>query len=117
VTPPDEEAELRRLRTTLEHLAWPASRQRDYLIGLGVAPLADELALEFDDAFRVVEAMPAMLGLSAAARESLLTVDRALDAMSKSDSGVWQVESLAGSTRWAEVRRLATVVLGELPSG
>jgi hypothetical protein len=117
VTPSNGETELRRLRAALEHLAWPAARQRDYLIGLGVAPLADELALEFDDAFRPVDTMPATLGLSAAAQESLLAVDHTLEAMSNSDSHVWQVDSLAGSTKWAEIRRLAAMVLGELPSG
>lgn len=38
----------------LRHLAAPAPDQIEYLTSLGVADLADELALEFDDSYRTI---------------------------------------------------------------
>lgn len=93
---------------------WPASRQRQHLIRLGVAPSTDELALDFDAAFRAVDIVADAPGISAAALESLRTIDRLLDQAGNGEPDVWHVSGLEGSGTWDKVRRLAADAIREL---
>jgi hypothetical protein len=77
-------AGLMRLRAALEHLSWPATRQREYLTKLGVAPSIDELALEFDDALRPISSQFDDLCLPVEVRELLTEIDKLLSDLSGS---------------------------------
>lgn len=83
------------LETTLDRLAAPADRQVEYLENLHVAPLVDELALEFDAAFAPLQprmaAMPEYTDLLAALED--------LDSELLNKSNEWYTSSLADSER------------------
>jgi hypothetical protein len=99
------------MRRTLENLAADATEQKRYLEGLGVSPMADELALEFDD-------ISSRLGL--AAEEHLVSPDtasmlhslnRTLAAMSgHANARLWSIDGLQ-SAEWDVVRREARAAL------
>jgi hypothetical protein len=94
-------------RTTVERLAAPAQEQESYLRRLGTAPSADELALEFSDAF-VVERE----GLYEPVREAALLLDMYLtDISGPQKADLWTVAALYGAMEWARVRQLAGDVL------
>jgi hypothetical protein len=96
---------MERLLTAVENLASPADRQKAYLVSLGVAPSADELALEFDDAMSGVSA-------EAALSEKLDAIGNQLAAMSgEENSHLWQMGALVKSPEWATVRTLAAEAL------
>jgi hypothetical protein len=97
------------LETVVRHLAAPPDEQIEYLAGLGTQGNADELALEFDDAYRPVRAqLP--LDLS----RGLDYLDGLLGRFSgQSNSEEWTVEALSRSSRWAEVREAARTILGD----
>ncbi len=101
---------MEQFRQTLVRLASSASEQESYLRTLGTAPSADELALEFSDAFAVVKEQ---LGESARAVSSRL--DRHLEEMSGRDYGdIWTVDALHAAPVWGQVRRLAREALHTL---
>lgn len=107
----------KRLRQAIEHLAMPATLQRTYLAELGVMPLVDELALEFDDAFRPVKGFPDKLQFADSVYDILVRIDQLLDEMStrKSESGApWRWEDLDQADSWANLRTLATRVLKDM---
>src|SRR5207248_10895643 len=92
----------------LERLASPPQAQIDYLRNLGVAPLADELALEFHDLHLLVPQLTAQRVLTQQQSEALDAVSRQLDAMSASqDTSLWMEDALRRHPAWVEVRRLA----------
>jgi hypothetical protein len=88
-------------------LAWLAS------LGLpGTPSVTDELALEFDDGYRLIPRFVANGWLSAESGGLLAPIDAALAAMSgPSNADVWAVEALESDPRWMEVRVLAREAL------
>jgi len=94
----------------LERLALPPQAQIDYLNHLRVAPLADELALEFHDLHLLVPQLVAQRVLTPQQREAIDAVSRQLDAMSAcQDTSLWREDALRRHPDWAEVRRLAAI--------
>jgi hypothetical protein len=108
---------LDRLTCAVEHLAWPADQQRVYLANLGVAPLLDELALEFDDAFKPIRAALYELGIDDSTRRDIGSIDLILTELteeSKIDDSVWNTAALDNDKRWLDIRQLAKTVQAEL---
>ncbi len=96
------------LMEALDHLALPAEKQIEYLVSLGTAPLADELALEFDDHWRAAT-------VAAPAWACLAELDRHLDAMSGSaHAALWTLDALRTGGGWEAVRRPAQRALDAL---
>jgi len=94
----------------LERLASPPQAQIDYLRHLGVAPLADELALEFHDLHLLVPQLAAQRVLTPHQSEAIDAVSRQLDAMSaRQDTSLWMEDALRRHPDWVEVRRLAAI--------
>ncbi|GAA2706163.1 hypothetical protein [Actinoplanes palleronii] len=78
-------------------------------------PLVDELALEFDDGFRLVPTFVERGWLNAAALPALTEIDQNLSSMSgQHNAGLWHVEALAGRTEWDQVRASARTALALL---
>ena len=89
------------LVSALQHLALPAEAQVRYLTEKGVAPSADELALEFDDAL-------AGASLSQRERGLLAPLDAYLTGVrGPRHAALWTTSALRTRSEWAEVRRLA----------
>ena len=94
----------------VERLALPPQAQIDYLRNLGVAPLADELALEFHDLHLLVPQLAAQRVLTQQQSEAIDAVSRQLDAMSAcQDTSLWMEDALRCHSDWVEVRRLAAM--------
>jgi hypothetical protein len=94
------------LKRILEILASNPEHQIQYLEDLGVAPLADELGLEFDDAVNLPSELPAEVG------DVLSMLDNKLSTMSGGDkSHLWQTQALSSAEEWQEVRQLAMEAL------
>ena len=94
----------------LARLASPPQAQIDYLRNLGVAPLADELALEFHDLHLLVPQLAAQGVLTHQQSEAIDAVNHKLDAMSAcQDTSLWIEDALRRHPDWAEVRRLAAI--------
>lgn len=97
-------------------LGLPADAQVSWLQRLfaDATPVVDELALEFDDGFRLVSTFIELGWLDAAALPALEQLDARLDAMSgERNAGLWQVDALARE-EWDRVRRLAREALSLL---
>ncbi len=94
----------------LVRLASPSQAQIDYLQHLGVAPLADELALEFHDLYLLVPQLAAQRALTHQQHKAVDAVSRKLDDMSTcQDTSLWMADALRSHPDWVEVRRLAAV--------
>ena len=95
------------LKAVLARLSAPASEQIKYLTSLGVADLADELALEFDDIYRprARELEHVSPDAAAACRE--------LDRLLSGDQLGWRFVDL-DSARWDEVRAAAATANASL---
>ena len=94
----------------LQRLASPPQAQIAYLRHLGVAPLADELALEFHDLYLLVPQLTAQRVLTRQQSEALDAVSRQLDAMSAcQDTSLWLEDALRRHPDWVEMRRLAAI--------
>ena len=97
--------------SAVQHLAMPAEAQVRYLTDKGVAPSADELALEFDDAL-------AGASLSAVVEDRLGSLAAYLSRMSgPQHASLWTTEALRVRSEWAEVRRLAQQALRAMGVG
>lgn len=97
------------LGEVLDRLAAPAAAQWSYLTNLGVAPSLDELALEFDDAYR--PARPTLVGLRGSAL-LMQSCDAVGDALSSTGLG-WGFEDIDAAA-WRLVRdraQLAAVAI------
>ena len=108
---------LDRLMRAVEHLAWPADRQRAYLADLGVAPLLDELALEFDDAYKPIQADFRSLGIDDSTRQTIDSIDQILVELtqeSNMEGWAWDWAALHNDKRWLDIRRLAHAALAGL---
>ena len=98
------------LRQVLVRLASPSQAQIDYLQHLGVAPLADELALEFHDLYLLVPQLAAQKVLTHQQSKAVDAVSRKLDDMSTcQDPRLWVEDALRSHPDWVEVRRLAAI--------
>jgi hypothetical protein len=101
----------------LGRLASPSQAQIDYLQHLGVAPLADELALEFHDLYLLVPQLAAQRVLTHQQRKAVDAVSRKLDDMSIcQDTSLWTEDALRSHLDWVEVRRLASIAAKALHS-
>lgn len=97
------------LVAALQRLAADPAVQTAYLASLGVNPSLDELALEFDDAYRIVQPRFRELGVSPQAIARLARVDDALAKMSGArNAQLWESSALASSDAWAKLRSLAS---------
>ncbi|MEV4920791.1 hypothetical protein AB0K47_28780 [Streptomyces tirandamycinicus] len=107
-----QDASLRQLRASLERLSWPAERQLSHLKSLEVG--ADELALEFDDAFRLVRGQVAEEKLPKLAVEATQPIDDILVRMTNAGAEIWRSDALANSPEWAELRAQSSQALEAL---
>jgi hypothetical protein len=96
-------------------LALEAGAQVTWLNERGL-PLVDELALEFDDGFRLVPTFIERGWLNDAALPALIEIDEQLSSMSgERNADLWHVEALASRTEWDRVRASARTALALLP--
>jgi hypothetical protein len=78
-------------------------------------PQVDELALEFDDGFRLLPTFIERGWLNATAMPVLAEIDQRLSSMSGAHNvGLWQVEALSSRTEWDHVRASARAALALL---
>jgi hypothetical protein len=106
-------AVLVQLRSAVGHLADSPSAQIAYLTGLGVAPLADELAAELDDVLGAALADPSLLETTQ--RDALIRLEETLKRMSGAEhSHLWTAGALEGSSEWSELREVAQNALKDL---
>lgn len=74
--------------------------------------LIDELALEFDDGFRLAPIFMERGWLNEASLPVLTQIDEQLDAMSgQHNAHLWDAEALISRTEWDRVRTLARSAL------
>lgn len=100
---------IQRLIDSLQALAAPAEVQCARFAGVAVK--ADELVLDFDDAFLLIRDCPQMI-LTHRQHDALVDLDLTLTAMSRSASpGVWTEDALRERPDWEIVRRQAAAVL------
>jgi len=95
------------LAAALRRLASPATEQVEYLANLGVADLVDELALEFDDAYR-----PRLQLLHDVSPDTEV-ICAELDVLMSSDALGWTFADL-DSADWAAIRSAAGAALAAL---
>jgi hypothetical protein len=99
-------------------LALPAKQQVAWLDSLGMPgkpALADELALEFDDGYRLVQQFVVRGWIPEGALAGLRQVDALLAEMSSPEQAtVWEVAALESSDRWEEIRTRARSALFSL---
>ncbi|MFD1832086.1 hypothetical protein ACFSJS_20895 [Streptomyces desertarenae] len=100
---------LRDLRRSLEQLSWNAERQFAYVDDLGVD--VDEIALEFDDLFRIAESMATQGLISDNFFTHLKSVDSQLSTMTSKGTEVWRREKVKDSEEWETLRKLAIETL------
>jgi hypothetical protein len=97
-------------------LALPAEAQASWLhrqFG-DATPVVDELALEYDDGFRLVPTFIELGWLDAAALPALEQLDAQLEAMSgERKAELWEVDTLVRA-EWDRVRSLASEALSLL---
>lgn len=97
----------------LSLLASDSTIQRQYLMDLGTFPIIDEIALEFDDAYKkfisqVDSILPNLL------LKKLNKINSLLDSFSEmNDKSIWLEASLDNAS-WTEVREIATSILSEI---
>jgi hypothetical protein len=109
----DQRDVLARLRSAVGHLADPAAAQIAYLTELGVAPLADELALELDDLLGAALADPNLLEIPQ--REALTRLDETLKYMSGAEhADLWTTTALEGAAERRQLRDVARSALKRL---
>jgi hypothetical protein len=114
MSPPTEadaqQALLEQLILAVSRLGRPAEAQLAYLKTLDAGPLADELALEFDDVQGAV-----LPHLSDEQRRAVEALDDQLSTLSAADDPeLWTREALVASKAWAHVRGLARDALASL---
>jgi hypothetical protein len=99
-------------------LAANADEQRAWLSGLGVPGVessADELALEFNDGFRLATQWVDAGWLPAALVEPMAQLDRLLESMSGPENEpLWQTHALDSSQECAAARAIGAKILREL---
>lgn len=84
-------------------------------LGLGEPGACDELALEFDDGFKMINAFIEADIVPKKALDSLQLLDRRLGKMSgPENASLWTLGALETSPEWKEVRELAGRCLRDL---
>jgi hypothetical protein len=107
---PDSSSHRRQVIDALAMLAAEATEQRAWVEKLRVA--TDELALTFDDAFRLVPVLVEEGHLDAGVVPDLQAIDEVFSAMSgQQNAGRWSFDALADDPGWITVRELARRVL------
>lgn len=107
---------LNELRGALLHLAADAGGQVDYLRGLNVGDCADELALEFDDAFVPIAQFFGSGIFSPDFERHLENINEILSSMSgESKSDLWRLAALSSRDEWSRVRELSSQAIRLLP--
>lgn len=103
------------LREAVKNLSLSSSLQVKYIHSLSCnaeAPLADELALEFDDAYSPFKENLDELNWSEDARSKLLELDALLNEMSMPrNRHLWCVDAVENSREWQAVREKAAHIL------
>jgi hypothetical protein len=100
---------IERLITALQALAAPAEIQLSRFPNF--VGNADGLALDYDDAFRLIVDCPQIV-LTSEQRVALEEVDGYLDGMSgAANASLWTEQAIRSSAEWAIVRQLACVAL------
>ena len=106
------EQQLSTLWDAVLNLALPASEQLAILEAVGDGQAVDELALDYDDNFWVVNEAESQNELTPDELSALRSLDRQLDQMSgEANAENWTVEALRFADCWKEVRELAAVTL------
>jgi len=96
----------RALVEAARRLAISADQQECYLTQLGVG--VDEIALEFDDLFRLAATKLDAGAIAAREYDVLCVLERALQEISgPKRADLWTVEALRGRSEWAKIRELA----------
>jgi hypothetical protein len=98
--------------TTIRWMASPAALQLARFAGAPVEN-ADELALDWDDAWRMAEGLLAGREITASAYAALTRVHDELGRIPPT-SDLWSDEALAHDPRWERFRAAARAVLGQL---
>ncbi|MEU1130086.1 hypothetical protein ABZ383_09510 [Streptomyces sp. NPDC005900] len=107
---PDSSFRRRLLIEALTGLAADAQAQAGWLVRHGV--MADEIALDFDHAFCMAEALVAEGQLTCGVMVDLREIDVILSGMSNGENGDrWTRDALSTDEGWAQVRRLARRIL------
>jgi hypothetical protein len=111
MTKSDAQKLLNLLWESVEKLSQPAETQVAWLRAQDLAN-ANELALEFDDAYpAVAQLAPARLSENSA--HLLARIDTILETLSK-DPTRWELPALANDPAWQEARDIATDILAEV---
>jgi hypothetical protein len=100
---------IRQLERTLERLSWNAEQQIEYMSRFGVG--SDEMALDFDDAFRTTSGMIRQGLMPDSLREALHPVDEILTEMTDSHEDEWDEEAVSESRTWSILRKAAATSL------
>ncbi|WP_203909145.1 hypothetical protein [Rhizocola hellebori] len=98
------------LRRAIGMLSRGSEAQLAYLRELGVGDLADELALEFHDAFMVAKEQRSG-SISVDAMAALEDLDARLARLSEDSDDAWRSASLRTSVAWADLRKAAANAL------
>ncbi len=107
---PDSSFRRRLLIEALTGLAADAQAQAAWLVRHGV--MTDEIALDFDHAFCMAEALVAEGQLACGVMVDLREIDVILSGMSDGENGDrWTRDALSTDEGWAQVRRLARRIL------
>lgn len=97
-----------RLMRAVAMLAMPAAVQSDYLARIGTPDLADELALELDDALPSADALRVQGYLTDTEYNMVRALNRKLDSMSGYDrEPLWRTSALADDPEWQQIRDMA----------
>jgi hypothetical protein len=104
-----------RFMRSIAVLALPAGQQLRWLESLGAPGAAagtDELALDFDDGFRMLPQFVEQGWIRPAAANKMRELDDLLARMSGSEnSDLWRVSALGSTEAWATVRECARSTL------
>jgi hypothetical protein len=103
----------RGLQDSIALLASPAEAQIAWLKELDVAPLADELALEFDELTQLIPQLESAGVLDRGAVDAIAELSSAVEAIPALREA-WTEAALATDVRWANIRRLAGLALVSL---
>lgn len=98
----------------LECLALNPTGQVAWMDRLGVG--ADELALQFNDMWCVLDQLVDKGHVPRAAQPALAAINRAFEAMG-ANPVCYEDEALSAAPQWAEIRTLAREVLGQIKPG
>jgi hypothetical protein len=112
MTPSESQRLAAMLRQSLELLALPALQQAAWLRERSM-DISDELALQFDDDYRMASQLQRAGVLSAETVALLSAVDRIFDDMD-GDEATWSLSALSTDERWQRVRSVAAAALESL---